>query len=1078
MTLLADLPPEILAQIFSYLPAAHIGQCSLTSRLFYTVIANSIELQYIIHLHLAHLESNPCSRPLTYGDKLGAIKAREHAWTYLKPDFSKRAEVPFEPGSVYDLSGDVYILGDSNRTKLHCLKLPSAENDPVEWRALASREGRQIVDFAINLYEHDMIVLVTAPHRTSFFQPQHVSAPIELSLHKFSTNEPHPLAKQHIIQLVSADQQWGPPAINMEIVGDYLTIIASFWRVVRSRCLVTVYEWKTGRTALRIEGRPNSYSGVIYLTSTLILLPNIVTSSLEVWRIPTSEDEPAPKVPVVKLQLPALAEGYFYAFISCRAEPNPYKTKPGTGTETETWYSDKPFHPRPDDSVILFHIRIISANNEPNDRSELHTLFVHRKTIINIVENVEREAKERKHKEEEEERQRQKRVEEGEEEEDDFESWIRKNFSSGDWGVINQNPSISSVLDGMTTTSQGQNGGASTATSTSSSANGMTHAPSSTQTPVSITTPNAALDASASQETEFPPLASPLPNPLPLPQRHRTFIQQLFRQIRSRHSTYSSSSITPVPPVTVLAWDQWSVPSTTNPRIGSTRTETGTGFGPGLGVFMINSGSEPGRSEPSRWITTSCGERFVLLVPFSPPTNVDLSGVNGRAKTKTKEEVDLKDPNFPRIVGGDEGLAPEGLEEFKEMGRRSVRARMGLGLDSDSDSDSEESCSSDDEDYDMDFEEDKDEDDVEYDVVFGADGTVEVVDQDKRQGQGQQPLEEEDRHILPARVMVFDFNPLRVWELEKELEREREEKRKGKGKAVVVLKPNEKYAFKAKAREDEEKLESNSRGKGKEREQAPSPEAEEETRERPLTPAQRWERSYDDGEDGAVFTGDSTRYPDIHESNSVSRHAEVLPPLHTRLAVVLEENPDVIDNDGMDADADDDPFFLNHQHPADADAAANTSDQAHDDNGNDSDNNLVTFQVDDDEDDDEGPFFVQLGLGQPTVRERDFHRESGSPFVDRVTSCLPCVITMGVTASLSLSNKVKTKGKGKRASGAESSDAGLSTAANAGGEDEEPFPILPTLQGSHGLLADDERVLGIGSGRMGAIDKVEIVRFG
>ena len=57
----------------------------------------------------------------------------------------------------------------------------------------------------------------------------------------------------------------------------------------------------------------------------------------------------------------------------------------------------------------------------------------------------------------------------------------------------------------------------------------------------------------------------------------------------------------------------------------------------------------------------------VLLVAFSPPTNVDLSGVNGRAKTKTKE-VDLKDPNFPRIVGGDEGLALEGLEGFKEMG--------------------------------------------------------------------------------------------------------------------------------------------------------------------------------------------------------------------------------------------------------------------------------------------------------------------------------------------------------------------------------------------------------------------------
>ncbi|KAK7440565.1 hypothetical protein VKT23_016914 [Stygiomarasmius scandens] len=96
--------------------------------------------------------------------------------------------------------------------------------------------------------------------------------------------------------------------------------------------------------------------------------------------------------------------------------------------------------------------------------------------------------------------------------------------------------------------------------------------------------------------------------------------------------------------------------------------------------------------------------------PLGRPRNVGLGEVNGRteveAKLKAKTKVDLKDPNFPRIVGGDEGLALEGLEEFKEMGS-SVRARIELGLNSDSDSDSEESYSSDGEDYDMDYEEDK-----------------------------------------------------------------------------------------------------------------------------------------------------------------------------------------------------------------------------------------------------------------------------------------------------------------------------------------------------------------------------------
>ncbi|KAF5368054.1 hypothetical protein D9758_004477 [Tetrapyrgos nigripes] len=600
-----DLPTEILIQILSYLPALDIASISFCSHFLCDVVKNSVELQYIIHLHIARSDDNPQSRML-FGEKLALLTGREKGWATLVPDFVRVVEVPFEPGSIYDLSADVYLLGDSSRSRLYYLPLPSSPEDKVAWKTLVGPEGKQIVDFAINLYEHDLIVLVAAPQRT-FLVQQQSTVLIELQLRKFSTNTPHPLAKQPIIPLVTADRQWGHPAINMEIVGDYLTVVTSFWRVVRSRCTISVYEWKTGRVVMaslnsfrpskspqcfltgylffkKIDGRPESYSGVIYVTETLILLPNLSSRELEVWKIPTSEEEKPPTKPLLCLRLPLLAAGCFYDLISCRAEPNPIHSTPSPETRnkpssSDAWYSSKPFHPRPDDSVILLHIRVI-ANGVIDPPSDMYTLFIHRAALVRLAE---------------------------------YELLARKELKQQQLLELSQ------------------------------------------------ITPLPVIDSVLEQSAEAERWG-----------QARAYTD--FADIRTQHEKFREE-----PDPKVYDWQDWGVPHS----------------------FMINSGM----GSESRWITTSCGGRFVLLVPYE----------NRRRRAVA----------FPKVVGW-EGL--EGIEELERLEELTSPKRKRRGEDGDDD-----------------------------DMEGSGDGSDEEEDEDEDK-------DDSEGKTRPSRILVFDFNPHHVRE--------------------------------------------------------------------------------------------------------------------------------------------------------------------------------------------------------------------------------------------------------------------------------------------------------------------------
>ncbi|KAJ4490590.1 hypothetical protein J3R30DRAFT_106448 [Lentinula aciculospora] len=367
-TQLTDLPTELIVLILSHLPASDLLACNLVNRPIYTVISNSVFLQYSIELYKAcTLDNKSCT--LSYLEKLEMLRRREEAWSNCKPTFDRVVPLNFTPGSVYDFSNAVYLLGDYTRQRLHYLHLPKHPDEVPQWSVFPSNDNRHIVDFGLNLQEHDLIALVTAELQTYSSSPSMLS--IDLSLRQFSTGNYHPLAKVPSIPIVVSELRWGSPSVNLEIVGKHLVLVTTFWRNPNSKCTVNVYEWETGKMVM-INGNPESYSGVVFVSENIILLPNTETRALELWKIPGPNEDP-PSAPLRQLALPRLMPQNILRFISCRGEPNPIVINNQT-------HSDRPFHYDPPESVLLLHLRVHGIH-----LSSLFTIFIHRRSLLNLL---------------------------------------------------------------------------------------------------------------------------------------------------------------------------------------------------------------------------------------------------------------------------------------------------------------------------------------------------------------------------------------------------------------------------------------------------------------------------------------------------------------------------------------------------------------------------------------------------------------------------------------------------------------------------------------------------------------------
>jgi hypothetical protein len=155
----SDLPLELITHILYKTSPNDLLVCKRINKYFYNLIQNSILLQYHLALDCAKAKNNPYSS-LPSSERLKKLRDSESAWAFLRPKLTATIPVPHNPSGIYDLTGGVYLLGNTNRTQLHYLKLPSSGKDAIYWEVI--NVGKTIIDMGLCVHEHDLIAIVTA----------------------------------------------------------------------------------------------------------------------------------------------------------------------------------------------------------------------------------------------------------------------------------------------------------------------------------------------------------------------------------------------------------------------------------------------------------------------------------------------------------------------------------------------------------------------------------------------------------------------------------------------------------------------------------------------------------------------------------------------------------------------------------------------------------------------------------------------------------------------------------------------------------------------------------------------------
>ncbi|KAF9453488.1 hypothetical protein P691DRAFT_755543 [Macrolepiota fuliginosa MF-IS2] len=363
---LLDLPPEILTHVLLYLPFTSVVACKGINHHFMTLISESAELQYYIHLGISGLVDNPLC-DISISERLDRLLARERRWKELDFDFEKTVDVPFPAQrDSSKLTGGVFFIGDR---VFRYADLPSEPDQEVEWKEV--RTTQTTVGKGFCVYKHDLYLLITIGQPQAMTQTR-AGHEIQLHLNQLSSGEPHPDAQQGIISFITPEE-FGEPYASVEIAGDNLILILwdyHEWAVYRPDDRVYIYEWKTGKLKMSLSAPFRSYTGILSLTTDTFILPNIKMGELEYWRIPQSPSEVTP-YPFFTLSLPQLRSDKIYDFIACRSEPGPING---------SWDASKPFHSNPYHAIAIFGVSIRFAAY-PQHLPYL-TFIVHRRSLV------------------------------------------------------------------------------------------------------------------------------------------------------------------------------------------------------------------------------------------------------------------------------------------------------------------------------------------------------------------------------------------------------------------------------------------------------------------------------------------------------------------------------------------------------------------------------------------------------------------------------------------------------------------------------------------------------------------------
>ncbi|KAF8335207.1 hypothetical protein F5887DRAFT_1079286 [Amanita rubescens] len=374
-TTLLALPHDLLEQTFLYLDAEDVRKCTLVSRRINDFILSSVILRYRLACHAAGVVDNPyCT--LSFAKRYEALMKREKAWCRFQPAFIKTFNDVYKPISICDLTSGVYLYGDREGHNVHYCFLPSTPDDVLRWTTVPghapiknwNHSRVNILEVGMAVEEHDLMVIVN-----SWSDDDQGGYSIYMTLLQFSTGEYHPLAHRPRIDVRLEDYEIDQYVWMLEIAGDNLALLID----ALGGGQLFIFDWKTGHKRLQHETSEGAYSSLTFVSPQILLVPNVIESQYEVWKIPKEADS-VPYQALV-LRFPTLSKGHSIVGLhDCRGRPNPHNT---------LRTSPKPFHTSADETMIM---TIVSIDISPNQFGPKFALFMRRRSLLETIANLTR----------------------------------------------------------------------------------------------------------------------------------------------------------------------------------------------------------------------------------------------------------------------------------------------------------------------------------------------------------------------------------------------------------------------------------------------------------------------------------------------------------------------------------------------------------------------------------------------------------------------------------------------------------------------------------------------------------------
>ncbi|KAM6497451.1 hypothetical protein JOM56_007924 [Amanita muscaria] len=368
-TISLPLPHELMEHILLLVDTKSMLKCRLVNREFNAIIQSSTLVQYSLACKAAGVINNSQS-PLSYAERLEALKKREDAWKKLTPVFETTIKVIEQSSTFYELSAGNYFILDKSGKDLYYCRLPSSPQDNPQWLRIPGHDPGSgfIVDTGMAVYEHDLVVNVISSEVGNQADMQRHS--LDLVLLKFSTGEYHPLARRQLIHVQRSPS--AEPYTSVKIVGDSLALVIHD----HDGSKLFIFDWKTGHKRLQHEAPEDAYcySIPIFISSELLLVPNLFLSHFEVWHLFPSHPNPNPPIQILSLQIPAVSNNYSISRIDCHGEPNPF-------LHSMPYFPPRPFFPSSENSIFIVNFLLESF---PLRRT--YKLIMHRRALLDMIQ--------------------------------------------------------------------------------------------------------------------------------------------------------------------------------------------------------------------------------------------------------------------------------------------------------------------------------------------------------------------------------------------------------------------------------------------------------------------------------------------------------------------------------------------------------------------------------------------------------------------------------------------------------------------------------------------------------------------